>query len=144
MADEYDRIPEEVFDKLTPEDKAKLFKAMIKPDYNSEKALDIAGITPFMKELKVSYLTPKQIRDNTDIFDIASLWAKLGANDFAQQLLGTTGIGLSMSASKNGMLIKLMNSQFNFQKLETVSGKKKARSFFRKKQNREDIDDIYS
>jgi len=144
MTNEYDRVPLEVFDRLTPEDKAKLFRAMIKPDYNSQTQLDIGGITPFMKELKVSYLTPRQILDNTDIFDIASLWDKMGAVDFARHLISTTGISLSMSSSKNGMLLKLMNSEFNFQKIEQVTNKKKAKSFFRKKDNREGLDDIYT
>jgi len=122
----------DTMDRLKELNRAELFKMIINPDFKTELDMNVEGraINPFSKELKVSNINDQQLSLASELSDIARNLAELGAFKIALEILAFRDTMLSLSASKDGMLIRAMNTEYQFRKVET--SKDKAQKWFRK------------
>ena len=120
--------------------RAELFKMIINPDFKTESEMNLQDlktihVNPFSKELKVSNINEAQLGLASELTDIARNMGDLGAFKFAMMVLAFRDTMLSLSASKDGMLIKAMNTEYQFRKVETAREKIGQRWFRKNKEN---------
>lgn len=107
-----------------------LFNKVIDPDYAKERSMrlrvsrDGSSVSPFTKELRTSMITGSQLMAVSEFNDLARLASEIGAYGCCLMLTSFSNILLSAAPSKQGALIKLMNTEFSIKKVGVSSGAK--------------------
>ncbi|UCD07744.1 MAG: hypothetical protein JSW41_02110 [Candidatus Aenigmatarchaeota archaeon] len=107
--------------------RAALFEKIITPDMHEQIKYFMADkteVTPFTKELRTSFLNPPAIEMVEELSDISKALFKVGAENTCLTLLQHRDTILSVATSNKALLLRLMQTEYKFQKLDTGSKKK--------------------
>ncbi len=120
---------------LEEKTRAALFEKIITPDLHEQIKYELEDgkttITPFTKELRTSFLTPPGIEMVEELSDIAKALVKVGAENTALTLLQHRDTMLSVATSNKALLLRLMNTEYQFKRIDTGTSKK-GKDFFKR------------